>query len=323
MVTPSSPKAHRKAKQTKPNKGMAKKAAAAATALAVAASVPNSSSAMMIASSTTSPYFARSNSSTSLAASKKSPSGRNKSPKNNSSAVARTTSFDAVWAGRFPALADKQIQVHTLILGTHPSIKSLEMAQYYGHNNNAFWWIAGDCLGFRRALGLKADGTPSVIAQQVRHDESMIIAYNQQLEVLASKGFALWDLVQSCKRPGSLDQDITDEVPNAIREFCQEHPTIRRIVLCNGREQAKLFKKHFGGWLMSGELQRAPDEISQKEWANVFKKDVSIAKDAIDVVVAMGVSPAAARFTYSMKRDFWEQHVYGPGLEDHERLQQP
>jgi len=43
---------------------------------------------------------------------------------------------------------------HTLILGTYPSLTSLAEQQYYGHPMNAFWWIAGDCLGFRRASGL-------------------------------------------------------------------------------------------------------------------------------------------------------------------------
>jgi hypothetical protein len=51
----------------------------------------------------------------------------------------------------FHALVDPRVPVHTLILGTHPSVKSLEEQEYYGHAMNAFWWIAGDCLGFRRA----------------------------------------------------------------------------------------------------------------------------------------------------------------------------
>jgi G:T/U-mismatch repair DNA glycosylase len=30
-------------------------------------------------------------------------------------------------------LQDRNIEAHTLILGTHPSIKSLSESQYYGH----------------------------------------------------------------------------------------------------------------------------------------------------------------------------------------------
>jgi len=61
----------------------------------------------------------------------------NKSRKSNSpkkkknSSVPRTESFGAIWAGNFPDL--EPVEPHTLILGTHPSIKSLEEKQYYGH----------------------------------------------------------------------------------------------------------------------------------------------------------------------------------------------
>ena len=47
--------------------------------------------------------------------------------------TARTLSFGAIWAGNFPSLVDQQIKVHTLILGTHPSIRSLKEEQYFGH----------------------------------------------------------------------------------------------------------------------------------------------------------------------------------------------
>jgi hypothetical protein len=54
------------------------------------------------------------------------------SKKKDSSDVPRTESFGALWAGSFPDL-DQSVEPHTLILGTHPSIKSLEEQQYYGH----------------------------------------------------------------------------------------------------------------------------------------------------------------------------------------------
>jgi hypothetical protein len=52
--------------------------------------------------------------------------------KKNVSDVPRTESFGALWAGSFPDL-DQSVEPHTLILGTHPSIKSLAQEQYYGH----------------------------------------------------------------------------------------------------------------------------------------------------------------------------------------------
>jgi hypothetical protein len=54
------------------------------------------------------------------------------SRKKNLSDVPRTESFGALWAGSFPDL-DQNVEPHTLILGTHPSIQSLAQEQYYGH----------------------------------------------------------------------------------------------------------------------------------------------------------------------------------------------
>ena len=54
--------------------------------------------------------------------------------------VVRTSSFDAV--------VDPSVAPRVLILGSHPSSKSLEKVQYYGRRTNAFWWLVADALGF-------------------------------------------------------------------------------------------------------------------------------------------------------------------------------
>jgi len=41
-----------------------------------------------------------------------------------------------------------------LILGSIPSVKSLEQQQYYGHPRNAFWWIMGEIFGFDHTIGM-------------------------------------------------------------------------------------------------------------------------------------------------------------------------
>jgi hypothetical protein len=66
-------------------------------------------------------------SSTNVKKPKKAPSG-----KKNASNVPRTESSGALCAASFPEL-DQSVEPHTLILGTHPSVKSLEQQQYYGH----------------------------------------------------------------------------------------------------------------------------------------------------------------------------------------------
>jgi hypothetical protein len=45
----------------------------------------------------------------------------------------RTKSQGAFTAANFPNLQERNIEIHTLILGTHPSVKSLAEEQYYGH----------------------------------------------------------------------------------------------------------------------------------------------------------------------------------------------
>ena len=182
---------------------------------------------------------------------------------------------------------------------------------------SAFWWICGDCLGFRRDSGVSpSTGKPYSLASALRHEN--VIPYENQLEMLCSKGFAIWDVIKSCKREGSLDSDIHNEEPNRIREFCQEHPSIRRIVFSNGGSSCTFFKKHFKGWLDSGQLIPGANEASQQ----AFKKWKPTANtsngDKIECISALAVSPAAAKYTYEEKRDFWDKYVYSPGLADHE-----
>lgn len=95
----------------------------------------------------------------------------------------RTSSFQAVTSANFSKM--EEVKPHTLIVGTHPSIASLSENQYFGHpvkcvfdsnklvprrrishvGYSAFWWIAGDCLGFRRAPAIAdANACPMAIA---------------------------------------------------------------------------------------------------------------------------------------------------------------
>jgi G:T/U-mismatch repair DNA glycosylase len=267
---------------------------------------------------------------------KKKQTNQSPAPKTTKKAVKKadvTSSFEPLWSNRF---TEDLVPVHTLILGTHPSVASLSQEQYYGYIQNAFWWIAGDCLGFRRATAVSpSSGKPYKFADDLRYkDESDIIPYEKQIETLAMKGFAMWDVVGSCERPGSLDQDIRNEKPNDIRGFCQQHAsTLRRIVLANGGTSSTLFTKHFRDWLESGELQALEGhDASEKAFGKAILKGEGKRKKQggesvteadsnthkIALISALPVSPAAARYTYAEKRDFWETNVYKPGLDDHE-----
>jgi hypoxanthine-DNA glycosylase len=111
---------------------------------------------------------------------------------------------------------------HTLILGSMPGVVSLAHQQYYAHPRNTFWPIASELLGI--------DGDSD---------------YALRTQMLATAGFGLWDVLQACIRPGSLDAsiDTASIVPNDIAAFIAKHPALRRICF-NGATAARLFRRH-------------------------------------------------------------------------------
>lgn len=238
--------------------------------------------------------------------------------KPNASTKRLTRSFDAQY--------DTSIRIHTLVLGTHPSINSLAksqyfgLSQYFGFPTNAFWWIVGDCLGFRRASGLGASGKPYALSSYLLYGQDKVLPYEEQVNVFTSHGFALWDLLGSCSREGSLDADIREETPNTIREFCRAHPTIRRIVMANGAKQSTFFNRYFEDWWLSGELKPGENhQLSQKVFQK-WKRKTSFEDASIEIFCMPGVSPAAASISYETKRKAFRQFCFDPGLLDHNRL---
>lgn len=109
-----------------------------------------------------------------------------------------------------------------LLLGTMPGVASLNAQQYYAHPRNAFWRIMADLFG------IAADRP-----------------YAQRAAQLAQKGVVVWDVLQCCVRPGSLDAAIErdSELPNDIAGLLARQPGIARIGL-NGGTAARLFKRH-------------------------------------------------------------------------------
>lgn len=109
----------------------------------------------------------------------------------------------------------------TLILGSMPGVASLEAQQYYAFSRNAFWKIMGDLF----------DAGPQ-------------LDYPQRLEKLVLNRIALWDVIATCHRPGSLDSAIreSDLTTNDFGGFFQQYPEINRICF-NGQKAADLFMK--------------------------------------------------------------------------------
>jgi len=119
----------------------------------------------------------------------------------------------------FPPLSDASAS--RLILGSVPSVASLEAGQYYAFPRNAFWRIMGDLIGAGPEL-----------------------AYPQRVARLNAAGIALWDVIASCRRPGSLDSAIESEglESNDFRAFFASHPNIRQVYF-NGQKASSLFRK--------------------------------------------------------------------------------
>ncbi|MBI4350498.1 MAG: DNA-deoxyinosine glycosylase [Elusimicrobia bacterium] len=109
-----------------------------------------------------------------------------------------------------------------LILGSMPGRASLAAGQYYAHPRNAFRRLLGELLGFDPAL-----------------------PYAARLRLLKKNGIALWDVLGSCVRPGSLDSAIekSSVVPNDLSAFLRRHPGIRRV-LFNGSKAEECFNKY-------------------------------------------------------------------------------
>ena len=116
--------------------------------------------------------------------------------------------------------------------------------------------------------------------------------------------------MQSCQyRKGSLDATIRDARANDIHAFCSAHPSIRRIVCCNGQGQVKIFGQHFPEWMASRQLVLSGQEETTQETTIADRAAAPhgwTAPHTIELVPALSVSPAAAMYSYEEKRDFWD-----------------
>ena len=117
----------------------------------------------------------------------------------------------------FPPTWDEHSEI--LILGSFPSVKSREMAYFYGHPQNRFW---------RLIAALYEDDTP----QTVEERRAFLLRHH----------IALWDVIASCTIVGSSDSSIRDAVPNDIRPILAGAP-IRRIYT-NGQTSFRLYRTY-------------------------------------------------------------------------------
>lgn len=159
----------------------------------------------------------------------------------------------------FPPVATPSATV--LILGSMPGAASLEAQAYYAHPRNLFWPILGALVGAHPHL-----------------------PYPDRLTKLTDANLALWDVLQSCEREGSLDVAIDrhSAVPNDFSSFLSDHPHIGRIYF-NGAMAESSFRRHVLKTLPLDRpliLQRLPS-----------------------------TSPANAGYSYAARLDAWQQII--------------
>ena len=120
----------------------------------------------------------------------------------------------------FPAIIDKTSKI--LILGSIPGVKSLEKKEYYGHPQNKFWKIIFELF-----------------------NEEFTENYKDKINILIKNHIALWDVLDSCERKGSLDSEIKNEEANPILELLEKHENISAI-FCNGGKSFRTLQQILG-----------------------------------------------------------------------------
>lgn len=118
----------------------------------------------------------------------------------------------------FPPVIDSNSKV--LILGSVPSVKSIEAEFYYMHPQNRFWKVLSNLLG----IDLKA------------------LSSNEKAEVLLKNKIALYDAIEECDIEGSSDAKIRAEIPSDIPTLIAD-TGVKRI-FCNGNASYKYLIKY-------------------------------------------------------------------------------
>ncbi|MGI9343756.1 MAG: DNA-deoxyinosine glycosylase [Gammaproteobacteria bacterium] len=158
----------------------------------------------------------------------------------------------------FPPITGPEPRV--LILGSMPGVASLEQTQYYAHPRNAYWRIMGELF----------DAGPE-------------LKYGDRLDVLVARGIALWDVLESCDRPGSLDSNIRGATarPNDFAALFADRPSIGHVFF-NGKTAAAMFRRKVLPELPDG------DESEQRAYATL-----------------PSTSPAMAALSFEQKLEQW------------------
>ncbi|HEY1090532.1 MAG TPA: DNA-deoxyinosine glycosylase, partial [Burkholderiaceae bacterium] len=107
-----------------------------------------------------------------------------------------------------------------LLLGSFPGEASLRAQQYYGHPQNQFWRLLGAVLG----------------------EDLQALGYAQRLDRLRARQVAVWDVIATTVRAGSLDSAIRAPEGSDLLGLMAQLPELE-VVAFNGGAAAKLGRK--------------------------------------------------------------------------------
>ena len=146
-------------------------------------------------------------------------------------------------------------QPKIMILGSAPSIKSLEENEYYGNIRNSFWKILSEIYGY-----------------QAFKD------YYEKKQLILDNNIILWDVIKTCNREGSLDSQIKDVVVNELVEIIDSNKSLR-VVFFNGKKSFNLYKKHINYFPNNLDFLSLPS--SSPAYTLSYEKKLQIWKDYI------------------------------------------
>jgi len=115
-----------------------------------------------------------------------------------------------------------------LVLGSMPGDESLRKNEYYGNPRNQFWRILYAIFG--------------------KEKEEV---YETRLAFALGHKFALWDVIETCQREGSLDSNIKEALPHDFKNFYQKYPKIK-IIAFNGGKAYDVYRRQVGFNLKEG-----------------------------------------------------------------------
>jgi len=143
----------------------------------------------------------------------------------------------------FPPVSTPDAEV--LVLGSLPGVRSISAQQYYAHPQNAFWRIMDDLFGIRGS-------------------------YSERCAQLVERRIALWDVLESSVRPGSMDADIdlATATPNDFAGFFAAHPAIRQVAF-NGKKAEQMFRRFVLGSLRGNIPELCPMPSTSPAFASM------------------------------------------------------